>query len=220
MQKKSLKDIEINKELFRQIWKKLNETKVEDILPYLRKNKGVALGLVLFVIILVGGIYLVKFNMDVLQSGNGGKTAEVSPPEGVDPKLPVSTFLPQEKRTLDAAATVKDPFAGRMKLKGIMTGGGGSNLAIIELNNTSYIAKPGTELSKGLFVELIKPDEVVLKTKDERMYLKFDGRAKTEKINTDKEKTEEQAKKQDTETTTTADSKNDTASSNNDSDKQ
>ncbi|ABO49575.1 hypothetical protein Dred_1040 [Desulforamulus reducens MI-1] len=195
MQKKSLKDIEINKELFQQIWKKLNETKVEDILPYLKKNKKVALGAVFLLITLVGLVYLVKLNMDTFKSQNG-QTAEVSPPAGVNPKLPVSTFLPQEKRTLGQATTLKDPFAGRMKLKGIMTGGGGSNLAIIELGNTSYIAKPGTEISKGLFVEAIKPDLVILKTKEERMYLEFNGRTKTEQISKDKPKAEDKAKEE------------------------
>ncbi|MEG6522544.1 hypothetical protein [Desulfotomaculum sp. 1211_IL3151] len=194
MQKKSLKDIEINKEFFRQIWKKLNETKVEDILPYFKKNKGAALGGILLLVFLCGGIYLVKYNMDVLKSGKTGQTTAVSPPATVDPKLPVSTFLPQEKRTLDQTTTIKDPFASKMKLKGIMTGGGGTNLAIIELGNTSYIAKPGTEISQGLFVEEIRPDLVLLKSKEERMYLEFGGRTKTEKLNTDKQKSEDQEK--------------------------
>lgn len=205
MQKKSLKDIEINKELFRQIWKKLNETQVEDILPYFKKNKGVALGGILLIVFLVGGVYLVKYNQDILKSGKTGQTAAVSPPAAVDPKLPVSTFLPQEKRTLDQTTTIKDPFASKMKLKGIMTGGGGTNLAIIELGNTSYIAKPGTEISQGLFVEEIRPDLVLLKSKEERMYLEFGGRTKTEKL---KPESEDQEKKpeQDTKADTTNDS--------------
>lgn len=204
MQKKSLKDIEINKELFRQIWKKLNETKVEEILPYFKKNKGAALGVILLLVFLGGGIYLIKYNMDVLKSDQAGQNAAVSPPAGVDPQLPVSTFLPQEKRTLNQTTTVKDPFASKMKLKGIMTGGGGTNLAIIELGNTSYIAKPGTEISQGLFVEEIKPDLVLLKSKEERMYLEFGGRTKTEKLNPDKQKPEDQEKKPEQEQATKA----------------
>lgn len=180
MAKKSLRDIEINKELFQSIWKKLNETTVEDVFRQLKQNKKLTLIILVSIIVLLGAGLLIKFNLNVLDAKDQEQTQENALPSELDTKLPVTTFLPQTKRTDDAKPELKDPFAGKVLLKGIITGGGGNNLAIIEVGNTSFIAGPGDELTGGLEVAEVREEQVILTKGDQKITLDMSGRNKTE----------------------------------------
>lgn len=175
----------INKEKIKQIWKKLNETNVDEILPYLKRNKKQALqvtgGIVAFILL----IFLIRLNVNFFAN----KETAVQPqgtttPSKVAKEPPSSTFLPETKRVLDQKGDEKqerDPFGGTIKLKGIMVGGGGDNLAIMEMANTAYIAGPGTELPGGMIVKEVEKSQVILESVHGKLYLKFDGRNTIEK---------------------------------------
>ena len=164
----------------KQFWQKLNEIKVEDIIPYLKQNKKVSLLLGLAVIVVVGLFFLIRLNQQVFS------TAEQQTDPGPKANTPAATvMLPEPKRTIDDRPAIKDPFSGTMTLKGVITGGGGSNLAIIEIGNISYVAAQGDELAGGLVVEEVKGDLVILKSAQDKVLLQLNGRMKQEKIKTE-----------------------------------
>lgn len=176
----------INKEKLKQIWTKLNETNVDEIIPYIKRNKKqvlIATGGLLALILL---IVLIKINLGFFAKDqiDDQTNSTALPPKTVNKDAPSSTFLPETKRNLDSKGTGspgRDPFNGTIKLKGIMAGGGGDSLAILEMANTAYIAGPGTELPGGMVVKAVTKTQVVLESVEGKLYLEFDGRSTIEK---------------------------------------
>jgi len=135
------------------------------------------------VILLVGFIILVvlfrlnynfinKNRDEQIQQQTGSETAK-SPDSGT-----VSTYLPDTGRKLEDSSEIRDPFSSGMVLKGIITGGSGGNLAIIESGNTAFVAGPGEEIAGGWTVTEIKRSAVIIKMGIHKLQLDFNGRVK------------------------------------------
>ncbi|KAF1086576.1 hypothetical protein SPSYN_00295 [Sporotomaculum syntrophicum] len=116
--------------------------------------------------------YINKNQDEQTQQQNGSKTAK-SPEPGA-----LSTYLPDTGRKLDESRDIRDPFSSGMVLKGIITGGNGGNLAIIETGNTAFVTGPGEEIAGGWTVEEIKRGAVIIKMGTNKLQLEFNGRVK------------------------------------------
>lgn len=86
--------------------------------------------------------------------------------------------LPQTARdTADFfdRARAPDPFAGPLVLSGIITGGGGSDLAIIQTAAASYVVSEGDIVDEYWTVDTISSDGVLLKAEEREVALKLTG---------------------------------------------
>lgn len=88
---------------------------------------------------------------------------------------------PESASPSDAGGTV-DPFAGPAVLRGVITGGGGNDLAIIEIGGATYVAAPGDKIAGDWTVTEIKNGLVILTAQDQEMRLEF-NKVKVEKRN-------------------------------------
>ncbi|WP_027365568.1 type II secretion system protein N [Desulfotruncus alcoholivorax] len=131
-------------------------------------------------IILAGLIYIIKLNYNFIkesQNKQEGQQSTVTDDTGQpDAAKTSSTFLPELKRKMETGQEVRDPFNVALKLKGIINGGYGGDLAIIEAGNTAYVVKVGEELQGGWKVKEIKKNAVILTAGNQSLELKFNGR--------------------------------------------
>ncbi len=152
----------------------------EQIASFIEKNKkGVILGGVLLVVVLVGLVLLIKLNYGSTEEDQTQlpKVAAEDKEQKVSAG-PVTTYLPETKRKIeDTGPEPRDPFARNMILKGVIVGGN-SNLAIIESGGTAYIAGVGEKISGEWTVAEITGDVVVLRSGTQTMQLEFHGNAK------------------------------------------
>lgn len=153
----------------------------EQIAKYVLNNKKqVIIAGVLFLVGLMMLAVFFKLNHNFikqsqgeqLQPQTGGETTS-SPEPGA-----LSTYLPDTSRKLEDNREIRDPFSRGMMLKGIITGGSGGNLAIIESGTTAFVAGPGDEMEGGWTVAEIKSDAVILKNGVHKVQLEFNGRVK------------------------------------------
>ena len=111
---------------------------------------------------------------EIAAAGEGGQAAENF------------TYLPDLTRTIDGQKPAtgpvtqqpRDPFAGGMALKGIITGGTGGDLAVIEAGNTAYILGEGATVDGEWTVKEIKRDSVIMTSQDQELCLEFNGKAR------------------------------------------
>ncbi|MDH7577821.1 MAG: hypothetical protein QHH75_08365 [Bacillota bacterium] len=88
------------------------------------------------------------------------------------------TVLPDTERQKETTAErLLDPFAGPMALRGIIRGGAGGDLAIIELRDTAYVAGPGATIAGTWKLKTIGRDYAVLTCGDQELRLELGGRA-------------------------------------------
>lgn len=74
-----------------------------------------------------------------------------------------------------------DLFSGPMALRGIIMDSRNS-VALIEAGDMSYVASRGMPVEEQWVVKEIKPDEVVLESQNEKLRLRFHGRAEIETL--------------------------------------
>jgi len=111
---------------------------------------------------------------DIAAAGKDGQTGENF------------TYLPDLTRTIDgqkpaaepAAQQPRDPFAGGMALKGIITGGSGGDLAVIEAGNTAYILGVDATVAGEWTVKEINKDSVIMTSQEQELRLEFNGKAR------------------------------------------
>lgn len=134
-------------------------------------------GLAVLVLLLVAAsIYLVKSNKAPGQPPTPSGSREAETKENGE-------VLPQSRRDLSldgAGETIwfgRDPFATPLKLTGIVTGGFGDDLAIIESGSAAYIVKVGDVVDEVWTVTKIGKDTVELKTADREIKLQLAARA-------------------------------------------
>lgn len=183
-------------EKLKRIWDKLNNTRHDQIIPLIKANKKPFVIFMVSLVVLVGTIFLVKMNYALMtnssadnQSNNPNQAQLGANTTGQHGQA--YTYLPETKRKIESREEIRDPFAGTMLLKGIITGGGGKDMAIIRVGNTSHVAEVGTEIANGLTVEEVTKTSVILKSTEEIIYLGLNGKTKTEKIEQEKEKQED-----------------------------
>ena len=134
-------------------------------------------------IALVGGIssvLILRSNSTAADGGNDGSTAGMG---GQDSDIPeTAQVLPQQKRASEDAdndgwATFQpfvDPFSDPMKLTGVVFGGRGGAMAIIESSGTSYIVSEGDYVDDLWAVRSILYDSVILRAHNQEVSLYFD----------------------------------------------
>ncbi|MCW2277273.1 hypothetical protein [Heliophilum fasciatum] len=92
------------------------------------------------------------------------------------------TYLPETQRSVDDTSLLRDPFSGAITLKGIIKGGDGNDVAIIENGKTSYVAALGAQVGNGWSVAEITANSVTLASDSQKIKLELNGRNKSEKI--------------------------------------
>lgn len=137
----------------------------------------VAAGILLAVII--GGLSVSK--------GWVGQTRESAgvPGESGGAGAQTLTYLPETYRTVEenqpraglSPEQLRDPFAGAMALRGVILGGDGGDLAVIETGSTAYIVGKGEKIAGDWTVADIKSGTVLLKSDNRELQLEFSGRA-------------------------------------------
>ncbi|SFF92805.1 hypothetical protein SAMN05660649_00040 [Desulfotomaculum arcticum] len=148
----------------------------------IKKDKKKTLTVVVCVfIILAGLIYIIKLNYNFIkesQSKQEGQQSTATSGSGQpDADKTASTLLPELKRKTETGQELRNPFNVALKLKGIINGGNGGDLAIIEAGSTTYIAKVGEEIQGGWKIKEIKDGVVILTTGKQSLELKFNGQA-------------------------------------------
>ncbi len=144
-----------------------------------RPNQRV-LFLLLFLLIAAAGGLLVRARLAAKQSATatpglvlpGGQNPGTTPGNKVD-------VLPQLERPADSdmAGDSLDPFLGPLQLIGVVTGGEGSNVAIIRSQSATHVVTVGdTVLDYWLVVEIGK-DQVSLHSASRDLVLEFSGAA-------------------------------------------
>lgn len=84
-----------------------------------------------------------------------------------------------------------DPFSDPMKLTGVLYGGRGGPLAIIESSGTSYIVSEGDYVDDLWAVRSIVRDSVILRAHNQEVKLFFDQAPETRSLDYDAEQEEE-----------------------------
>lgn len=153
----------------------------EQIAKYVLNNKKqVIIAGVLFLVGLMVLTVLFKLNHDFIKQSQGEQLQQQTGSETTNSPDPgaLSTYLPDTSRKLEDNQEIRDPFSRGMMLKGIITGGSGGNLAIIESGTTAFVVGPGDEMEGGWTVAEIKSGAVILKMGVHKMQLEFNGRVK------------------------------------------
>ncbi len=133
----------------------------------------------------------------------GDDMAAVESADSIDEVDGVAEVLPQQIRsndnnnysnvqewsTFDANI---DPFSDPMRLTGVLYGGRGGPLAIIESSGTSYIVSEGDYVDDLWAVRSIVRDSVVLRAHNQEVRLYFDQAPETRSLDYDIERDEEE----------------------------
>ncbi len=146
----------------------------------------IVIGIVLLLAV-AGGIYVLLF-LNGNGDADGGElpagdlveeTAEVLP-------QPEREHVEEDDESLwHSVTSFADPFEKPMKLTGIVSGGRGGGMAIIEAGSTSYIVNEGDYVSGIWSVYEIRSEEVVLRARDQEISLYLDQLPVTRELNGD-----------------------------------
>ena len=150
--------------------------------PQFLKNRVflITAGAILFLAV-AGGVY------SIFMLGNGNSAGDAASREDADsgPQgeevVEIAEVLPQNRRYSDdlefelddwpAAGMPVDPFADPMRLTGVVVGGYGGTMAIIESSNTSYIVSVGDYIDDIWLVYRISRDGAVLRAGGQEIYI-------------------------------------------------
>ncbi len=131
-------------------------------------------------VLLIAGLLFLKLNAAPAQTGKGNNPLNVTAGTQGDSNNQ-GFFLPQTTREAGDISTMRDPFSF-MVLKGVITGGNGSNQAVIEAGNNAYVVQTGSRISGTWTVIEIDSSSVLLRSEEQEMTLGFNGRVKTTDI--------------------------------------
>lgn len=135
----------------------------------------------LLLLALAGGVYAIL----VLRNGSAAAPPAENNREGVETgeqAVESAEVLPQQRREDEASDSagrsffepVQDPFADPMRLSGIVHGGRGGSMAIIESGGTSYIVSEGDYVDDIWAVREIGGGRVVLRAYTQEVSLFLD----------------------------------------------
>ena len=93
--------------------------------------------------------------------------------EEVDKDDQHTEMLPQTTREEDEDRKIRDPFGEPAVLLGLISGGQGEDLAIIQASDTTYVASPGDIIDDYWTLSKIDGRRVVLEAEDEAYNLEF-----------------------------------------------
>ncbi|HIE13230.1 MAG TPA: hypothetical protein EYP63_07385 [Desulfotomaculum sp.] len=148
-----------------------------------RYRRAIAVGGISAVVLLAGlGAFVVLGKTNLTEDMTSGERHAKSPATVAGETyayLPATTrattYAPQEA----AEAVVKDPFAGPMALLGVVLGGRGGDLALIEAGGYAYVAAEGEKVAGIWEVAEITEEAVLLKAGERERRLELTGRKQT-----------------------------------------
>ena len=146
-------------------------------------NNKLYLGITGFVLLVV--IWWLVYGFVILPgiSAQDRSTADQGRIEAVndDEIVQQAEVLPQqirqddsEERSWSPFSSTSDPFGGPMKLTGIVTGGRGGGMAIVESSGTSYIVAEGDYVDDLWAVYSISPSTVTMRAHNQEVSLFLD----------------------------------------------
>jgi hypothetical protein len=162
---------------------KIKDIKMPKLPEFLRNRSRVFLtvaGSIIFVA-LAGGIYGIILLSSHTASGISAAGPETTPDTNQD--IPdVAEVLPQQIRagenseanSWSAFSAISDPFAGPMKLTGVVIGGIGGPMAIVESSGTAFIVFEGDYVDDLWAVNRITREMVILRSHNQEVSLYFD----------------------------------------------
>lgn len=148
------------------------------LLLRLQQNKILRVGLIAVaaILLILASIYLINLRKSSAKPGldQNGNLADTPPAEIVE-------MLPQSKRNSvdqdEAVWFARDPFALPLKLTGIITGGWGESMAIVESGSSADIVKVGDVISEVWTVIQITTESVILQAADREVKLQLNHRS-------------------------------------------
>lgn len=169
---------------------------------------GIALGVFIIAMaaLYVAPGYWHSADPAALQEGGENGQLEQASADSPDTQVPddenesSAEVLPQTtrmNRNGEEGSSVRDPFAGPIVLTGLITGGQGQDLAIIETSRATYVVKEGERIDDYWTLKEISSGRVVLEGEGEVFDLFFDakelrGEAETADIAADEEDVSEE----------------------------
>ncbi|ACV63985.1 hypothetical protein Dtox_3250 [Desulfofarcimen acetoxidans DSM 771] len=145
----------------------------EILLKYVTENKKKLLTGVGIVVVLIFALIFVKVKFY-------GEPSQNTPVTGINPKDvsldKMYNYLPASKRTIKEQSQGEDPFSGGMTLQGIISGGEGGDLAIIQSGGAVYIVSKGMSVADVWQVREINKSTVTLSGGGKTIRLKFGSR--------------------------------------------
>lgn len=146
---------------------------------------------VILIIALVGGISSVIILRANLPAADGRDDQAAAVIGGIDSDIPeTAQVLPQQQRINEDADDQSwavfqpfvDPFSGPMRLTGVVLGGRGGAMAIIESSGTSYLVSEGDYVDDLWAVRSIYHGLVILRAHNQEVSLFFDRPPETRTI--------------------------------------
>lgn len=136
--------------------------------------------------LIIGGVLLIVVVVGVFHAMNSvkpdatGQLGELQGSQG-----PSITYLPTTTRTVDqpsdstglTVSQLRDPFSGGIVLRGVITGGTGNDLAVIEAGSTAYVVSQGAVVAGDWTLAEINRDSVVLTSGSSELILELGGRS-------------------------------------------
>lgn len=169
--------------------KKKDSAFFKALITFLKKKPYYTLGLAVLVLALAGGIYSIYLAQgQMAQKGLQAAPEALSASADLSSKQEVVEVLPQQKRNLsdelessqlNIFEPVIDPFAGPMKLTGILHAGFNDSMAIIESSGMSYICTVGDYIDDVWAVREIGQETVILRAHNLEVSLFLDQAPET-----------------------------------------
>ena len=148
---------------------------------YLAGIGGVVLLVIVVLLIWSFGLGKTPGENQGADKGPGGPGAGAAAGQKSISVLPETRRAPAEQAEPFPPSNSKetvDPFAGPAVLRGVLTGGGGNNLAIIEIGGATYVVAPGDKITGDWAVAEVKNGLVILTAREQEMRLEFNGKVK------------------------------------------
>ena len=181
------------------------DVKPSRILTFLKNRIYLVTAGLILIIAITLSIYSVVTLRDRTSSDEPSEPAVASTEtaNGNDEVAGTAEVLPQQVRNNEIAdddndrswsafSANVDPFSDPMKLTGVLYGGRGGPLAIIESSGTSYIVSEGDYVDDLWAVRSIVRDSVVLRAHNQEVRLYFDQAPETRSLDYDIEQDEEE----------------------------
>lgn len=160
---------------------KIKGEKILEKLQELARNRIflIVAGVILAIAIVGGVASILILRSNATAADNDGTAGS----ESADPDIPeTAEVLPQQTRNSENADDESwsvfqpfvDPFSDPMKLAGVVFGGRGGAMAIIESSGTSYIVSEGDYVDDLWAVRSIFHDSVILRAHNQEISLFFD----------------------------------------------
>ncbi len=141
--------------------------KVQTLRGYIAHNKGLTVLLSVLILLFSAGLIFLSIPDDAPATSDPlpAITTDFNGlPEEADPDSEQVEILPQlERMEREGALQPLDPFAAPPMLMGVLLGGGGEDIAIIEAGGNTYITRIGDRVAGLWQVREIHKDKAIIR---------------------------------------------------------